>query len=165
MTTPNPENPPNPAQELRERRHRLAAEGGIEYFPSNLRYDLALQSLERILAENPAKGIIDLMDGLAKIYEYEFIVRKDVTYRHPELLAEIDQSLESARTALLASAEKLNPVERALTEITLSLTLAQEYLSRFHAEETNRDRNFGLSQHYVRMAIERILGAFGQHAP
>jgi len=160
MTNPAPENPKSPAEELRAKRHRLAAESGAEHFPSDLRYDVAMDSLERALVSNPGKGILDIMDGLARLYEYQYLLREDRKYRAPELVAEIERSLEAGRNAMLATDGKLNPNDRNLASVILSLTIAQEYLRRFHVNEVDQEKNLGLSQHHVRMAIERTIKAF-----
>lgn len=160
MTNPSPENSKSPAEELRAKRHRLAAESGNEHFPSDLRYDIAMDSLERALGSNPGKGILDMMDGLAGLYEYQHLIREDPKYRHPETLDNVERSLDSARTAVISIDGKLSPVDRHLASVTLSLTVAQEYLRRFHVSQVDQEKNFGLSQYHVRMAIERAIKAF-----
>jgi hypothetical protein len=159
-TNPEQDKPKSPAQELRERRHQLAAESGAEHFPSDLRYEIALEGLERSIAANPGKGILDIMDGLSKLYEYQHLIRNDSAYRHGELMAEIADSIEKSRIALLDIEGKLTPTDRQLASIVLSLTLSHEYLRRFHEFAANREGNFGLAQHHVRMAIEKVVSAF-----
>jgi len=159
MTDPKPERPKTPVEELRERRHHLAAIAGEEHFPSDQRYDLALGALERTLVHNPGKGVCNLMDALGKLYEYQYLIRNDPSYRHPELMGEIDNDLEMAREALLAIEEKRSLTDRHLHSLAVSLTMAYEYLRRFH-EGSDPATNLGLSQDKIRHGIETILSHF-----
>jgi len=154
-----PSDSTDPVRELRDRRHDLAARVGYEHFPSDTRYQLMSDEMEKALNRHPERaGIIcAVLDSMTRLYEYSAILGNDPKYRHVELVDEVREALARANEGLLAIPDPLTPFDRELLHVSLALHLATEYLGKVHADVAP-EQNLGLARQSTRQAVERVLG-------
>lgn len=149
---------PRPEQSSRELRQSLAAEAGAEHFPSEMRYRLAAASLEGLMNHFPERSttLCRVLDGITRLYEYQFVMLVDPEHRNPALITEVKESIDDTSAALLSLSNSACPIDQGLRKLTLSINLAAEYLDRFHGESSS-PQHFSLAQHHTRRAIETAL--------